>query len=81
MEEKVSNIKTIYIQLLDEGTVVYRPTKGLHVHRNVYRVLATPDYDEKDERWEFAPGSLVYCEQETLSEKKLLVAKSLVNES
>ncbi len=54
--------KIIYIQLLGEGTIVYRPTQGVCLDKNVYRVLATPDYDKNQEDWEFPPGSIVYGE-------------------
>jgi hypothetical protein len=51
----------IYIQLLNEGTVVYRPTLGAVVSDGVYRVLPTEDYDPENEVWEFLPGDIVRC--------------------
>ena len=50
---------TIYIQLLDEGTFSARPTLSESLGGGLYKVLATPDYDPEDEKWEFPPGSVV----------------------
>jgi hypothetical protein len=55
----------IYVQLLEEGTVAYRPTRGEQIRSNAYRILSTDDYDSKDEVWEFPPGSIVECVEET----------------
>ena len=54
----------IYVELLDEGTPTIRPTKGIFVADNIYRLLPTPNYDPEDETWMFHPGSLVRCEWE-----------------
>ena len=51
----------IYIPLLSEGVSVWRPTQGKHVEKNIYRVLATNNYDPKIEKWKFPPGTLVEC--------------------
>lgn len=69
--------KTVYVQLLDEGTVSYRPTEGLLVRENVYKLMPTPDYDPEDEKWEFEPYSIVKCEEKRLSVGKVLVAIEL----
>ncbi|MCE5200774.1 MAG: hypothetical protein ABFD54_13030 [Armatimonadota bacterium] len=72
----------IYIQLLNEGTVVYRPTLGVVVSEGVYRVLPTENYDPEDEVWEFLPGDTVKCTAEVKSgaqgEETVLVAKERV---
>ena len=57
-----SNIKTIYIELLDEGTYVLRPTEGRMLQEGVYEVLASSDYDPELESWKFLPGECVVCE-------------------
>jgi hypothetical protein len=54
-----TNITIIYIQLLDEGLVVYRPTKARKIHDNIYEIIeCSPD----DEIWEFNCGDFVFCE-------------------
>jgi hypothetical protein len=69
-----SNTSTIYVHLLDEGTTVLRPTQGAPLGSNVYRVLATPDYDQEDEHWQFPPGSIVRCVIERRDGEDVLVA-------
>jgi hypothetical protein len=64
----------IYIRLLDEGTDVFRPTDAEPVGSQFFQVLPTSNYDEEDEVWEFAPGSVVECEQRQLGGEEVLVA-------
>ncbi|MFO1009460.1 MAG: hypothetical protein U1F29_05300 [Planctomycetota bacterium] len=49
----------VYVRLLNEGTLCFRPTTGLVAAPGVVRLDATPDYDSVDEEWEFTPGTLV----------------------
>lgn len=72
-----TNTKTIYIPLLDEGTTVSRPTEGVLLRDNLYRVLATPNYNPDDENWQFKPGSIVHCVEEVRDNKKILIARTL----
>ncbi|HEY1528417.1 MAG TPA: hypothetical protein VGH51_19500 [Candidatus Angelobacter sp.] len=59
-----SNTKRmIYIRLAGEGTDVFRPTEALDLGGGLFKVLAPPDYDPEDEKWEFPPGSVVECEK------------------
>src|SRR5712692_2424623 len=74
-----TNTSTIYIPLLDEGTPVIRPTRAQSLGGDVYRVLATPDYDPEDERWQFPPGSVVRCIVEKRDGREILVARNLVS--
>jgi hypothetical protein len=79
LEEKATNIDTVYVRLLDEGTVELpaRPTKGERMGSMVYRLLPTPDYDPEDEHWEFLPGTLVHCVYETWWRgERILLAKN-----
>ena len=76
-KEKVVNHQTIYVQLLGEGTVCYRPTQGKLVSKGVYKLLPIKDYDPKDEKWEFKPDSIVKCEEKHLSIGQVLVAVEL----
>jgi hypothetical protein len=73
-----SNTTLIYIPLLDEGTDVVRPTLGLSLSADTYRVLATPVYDPSDEHWQFPPGSVVRCGLEMRSGGEVLVAQELI---
>ena len=72
-----SDTERIYIPLLDEGTVVVRPTRGVPLAEGIYRVLATATYDPEDENWEFPPGSIVRCVLELRNGHELLVAREL----
>jgi hypothetical protein len=73
-----SNTNVIYIPLLDEGTEVVRPTLGVPVGGNLYRVLATPTYNPDDEHWKFPPGSIVRCFPEMRDGDEVLVAQELI---
>jgi hypothetical protein len=63
----------IYVELLGEGTFVWRPVKARHVSGNVFRIV-DGSYDSKDETWEFTPGMNVVCEHQKLSGVECLVA-------
>ncbi|MEI7846312.1 MAG: hypothetical protein WCK35_10955 [Chloroflexota bacterium] len=67
--------KILYIPLLDEGTDVFRPTKGKMIADLIFRVLSTEGYDPNDENWAFPPGSIVKCENRIIGGKLVLVAK------
>lgn len=60
-------MRTIYIQLLDEGSIAYRPTLAEELGVNIFRVMPTDNYDPEDEVWEFLPGDVVKCQLEALS--------------
>jgi hypothetical protein len=77
-KEPLKDTTTVYVQLLDEGTVVFRPTQGERVSEGVYRLLPTPDYDPEDENWEFLPGQIVRCEQVMMQDGVTLVAKAVM---
>lgn len=51
----------VWVPLLNEGTVVSRPTKAERIDQERYRILPTPDYDPEDEEWEYPPGTVVRC--------------------
>jgi hypothetical protein len=73
-----TSLYTIYVSLLNEGTVVYRPTGGLLVGPNVYQILPTEHYEESGEIWEFPPGSIVECVVEFREGKNVLIARRTV---
>ncbi len=66
--------KTIYIQLLGEGTIVYRPVPAIEMGDDIYQVEGEEIYDPDDEEWEFLPGTEVRVEQKEFEGKKVLVA-------
>jgi hypothetical protein len=79
LEEKDSNIrqmkrnKTIYIQLLGEGTKVHRPVIASEIGENIYKVGEYKTHDH-DEVWEFIPGTIVVVEEQLLDGENVLVA-------
>ncbi len=66
--------KVIYVQLLDEGTVVYRPVLSLELSPTVYKLGGALTYDPKNEKWEFLPGTTVQVEEKYLEGNKVLIA-------
>ena len=52
----------IYVPLLDEGTPTVRSTQAISLGNDLYKILPAPDYNPKDEKWEFLPGSIVQCD-------------------
>lgn len=73
----ITNETQIYIQLLDEGTRVFRPTNALILEGGRFRVLPTPNYNPNNENWEFPPGTVVICETVTKQGKTFLYATHL----
>jgi hypothetical protein len=67
-------LQTIHVRLLDEGTSVWRPTKGRKVRGMTFEVLPTPNYDRDDESWEFLPGMLVEARHQRHGGEVLLEA-------
>jgi len=66
--------KTIYIKLLGEGTVVYRPVPAMEIDEKIYKIMGTDIFDPDDEEWEFLPGSLVRVEVKEFDGEKIFVA-------
>ncbi len=67
----------VYVQLLDEGTTTFRPTKAVELGPNLYRLLPTATFERDEEQWEFPPGSVVECDRENKGGEKVMVAKRL----
>jgi len=66
--------KNIYIQLLEEGTKVYRPVPACQIEDNLYEVGGFEIYDPEDEVWEFTPGTYVLVEEQHFDGENVLVA-------
>jgi len=64
----------IYVQLLNEGTKVYKPVPAHKIENNIYQLEGFEIYDPQDEQWEFLPGAFVIVEDKELSGDKVLVA-------
>lgn len=64
----------IYIQLLGEGTKVYRPVRAIEVEDNIYEIKGDDIYDPDDEEWEFIPGTIVFVEKKKLEGEFVLIA-------
>jgi hypothetical protein len=68
------DVVTIYIELLDEGTQVWRPVQSAHEFGSIYRLPHTLPHDMSGEVWAFPPGSLVHCEMRDFTNGPGLVA-------
>ncbi|GAB4043107.1 hypothetical protein [Spirosoma litoris] len=66
--------ENIYVQLLEEGTQVYKSVPAQLIGGGVYQLQGHELYDPEDEVWEFTPGTLVKAELKDLSEGPVLVA-------
>jgi hypothetical protein len=66
--------KNIYIQLLEEGTKVYRPVPAIEIDINIYEIQGFEIYDPEDEVWEYPPGTYVFVEELNLEGENVLVA-------
>ena len=57
-----TEIPLVYVRLLGEGTVVFRPTAATSIGPDTVRLLTPNGYDPEDEDWEFKPGAVVRIE-------------------
>lgn len=62
-----SDVKKIYVRLLDEAVDVWRPVRAVHQAEDVYRIVSDA---VEGERWEFPSGSLVRCCKEKSSDRE-----------
>ena len=74
-----SELHTVYVELLNEGTFVLRPTQASRVSDWSFTLRATPNYDSELEEWKFLPGAVVECEWETNDGDHILVAKRQIS--
>jgi hypothetical protein len=59
---------TIHVYLLEEGTDVWRPVSAEFIRNDIYRIIGEPP--DETERWEFMPGDVVRCKQQSFSDGK-----------
>lgn len=64
---------SVYVELLDEGTPVWRPSSAIKVDDNVF-VLTNENYDPNTEQWSVLPGSLITIEQQQTTDGSFRVA-------
>jgi hypothetical protein len=60
----MSEIFTVYVKLLEEGTDVWRPVQALRLLDQRFLLVGKP---EDSETWEFPSGATVICEHRELS--------------
>lgn len=72
-----TTIELVYVRLLNEGTIVYRPTKGEKIDNLVFRILPTDDYDPNEEEWEFTPGTIVLCIETMKNDQIIIIANEV----
>jgi hypothetical protein len=65
---------TIDVQLLDEGTIVFRPAEAKWLGGDLYKILPVSNYESMEELWEFPPGAKVRCAERVFHGKKAMVA-------
>jgi hypothetical protein len=75
-----SDAVEMYVPLLNEGTDVVRPTKGVPLGGAKFKVLPIPNYAADLEEWEFPPGTVVECKNESIEGKMVLVARHKATE-
>jgi hypothetical protein len=73
------DVATIYVELLEEGTQVWRPVQAVHEFGSVYRLPQRLAPEMTGEVWAFPPGSLVHCETRNFSDGSGLVATRRAN--
>ena len=52
----------LHVRLLNNGPEVFRPTRALKLGGGLFKLVASPDYHSRDERWELLPGATVRVE-------------------
>ena len=68
---------TIFVRLLDGGIEGWRPVEAVEEQPGCYRIVEV-NPDPTVERWEFASGDLVRCEQQIFRGTPSLVAIAAV---
>ena len=68
------NVDVIYVELLNEGTKVYRPVFAAKIRKDVYKLKGFRFYNPNDEEWKFKPGSVVKVESKMLDDVMVKIA-------
>ena len=56
-----TDLATVFVRILDEGTDVWRPVKAVRLGATTYRIADDPV--PEDEAWVFQPGDIVVVER------------------
>lgn len=75
--EFMQNRTTIYIELLEEGTRVWRPVEAERQPNDTF--LIVEQEVPEDEQWQFLPGERVAVEAQEREEGEVFVAVSLAD--
>ncbi len=67
----------IYIEILNEGTKVWRPMWAEEISPFCYLIKSFHDYEPSDEELKFKPGEIVKCEWQQLEDEKVLIAVNI----
>ena len=62
----------IFVQLLDEGTQVWRPVEAVHIQDDPYRIIEINAQPE-DESWPFETDSIVRCRTKATDEGDIIL--------
>jgi hypothetical protein len=49
----------LHVRVLNEGTEIFRSTRGLKLGGGLFKLVASANYDPRLETWEHLPGSTV----------------------
>ena len=64
----------LYVELLDEGTTVYRPAKAYRLNEK-FLVLSNENHAPETELWSVLPGTLITVEQKQTANGSIEVAQ------
>lgn len=67
-------MNTIYVRLLNDGADRWTPVLARELAPLIYEVIGVAGDDTVDDKWEFAPGTIVRCEERTVSGESRRVA-------
>jgi hypothetical protein len=67
----------IYVRLIDEGTIAWRPMWAERLEEFIYKIKPNENIDRTDENLEFDTGQIVICKKQKLSSGQYLVATEL----
>lgn len=74
VEFKEINKEIIYVKLIDEGSIAWRPMWAERLEEFTYRICTNENIDRTDEVLEFETGEIVVCRKQKLSNEQCLVA-------
>jgi len=57
----------VFVELLNEGTQVWRPRDAIELRPNVFVILSA-NTDAQQEEWRFKPGEIVSCQNYTFAD-------------